>query len=65
MVTVKSDKPIKTKTCICSNCGYELEYTGEDVLSYNKTDYGGDTDTYYYIICPRQSCQKQNNVRNY
>lgn len=56
MVTVKSKKPVKTKTVVCSKCSYELEYTGEDVLSYDKTDYSGDTSTYYYIVCPRETC---------
>lgn len=65
MVTVKSPKPVKTKTVVCENCGYELEYTGEDVRSYNKTDYGGGSDTYYYITCPRPSCGKTTNVRRY
>lgn len=56
MVIVKSKKPVKTKSVICNKCGYELEYTGEDVKSYDKTDYTGDTDTYYYIVCPRETC---------
>lgn len=56
MVTVKSEKPVRTKTVVCSKCSYELEYTGEDIVSYDKTDYGGGSDTYYYIVCPRRSC---------
>lgn len=65
MVTVKSDKPVKTKTVICMKCSYQLEYTGEDVQSYDKTDYGGGTDTYYYIVCPRPTCREKNNVSRY
>jgi hypothetical protein len=65
MVTVVSDKPVKTKKVICPNCGFELEYTGVDVTSYEKTDYSGDTDTYYYIVCPRPPCGKKVNVSRY
>jgi hypothetical protein len=56
MVVVKSKKPVKIKTVICSKCGYELEYTGEDIKFYDKTDYGGGTDRYYHIVCPRETC---------
>ncbi len=65
MITVKSDKPVKTKTCICTKCSYELEYTGEDVQSYYSSDYDGGGDTVYYIICPRQSCREKNYVKRY
>ncbi len=65
MVTVISEKPVKVARVICPNCGYELEYTGVDVNSYQKTDYGGGTDTYYYITCPRPPCGEQVNVSKY
>lgn len=65
VVRVLSDKPVKTKKCICTKCGYELEYTGEDIVSYNKTDYGGGTDTYYYIVCPRVKCSEKIFVPRY
>lgn len=61
-VKVVSDRPIRTKKVICSNCGYELEYTGEDVKSYTKTDYGGGTDEYHHITCPRIICGETTNV---
>ncbi len=63
MVKVISEKPVKTKKVICSKCGYELEYTGEDVTSTNHTDYGGGTDTYYWIKCPRESCKEKVEVK--
>lgn len=34
-------------------CGCLLEITPLDVKSDTYTDYGGGTDTYYYIICPK------------
>ncbi len=53
MVNVISDKPVKTKKCICTKCGYELEFTGEDV-----TTSSSDGDVYQSIYCPRQSCKE-------
>lgn len=44
------------KTVECKNCSAILEYTNDDVQSYLKTDYLGDSDTYYYINCPE--CKK-------
>jgi len=65
MVTVKSDKPVRTKTVVCSKCGYELEYTGEDVSSHTYTDISGTSDTDYYITCPRSSCRERVWVRRW
>jgi hypothetical protein len=30
-----------------------MEYTKSEEKSYTKTDYGGGTDTYYFIVCPK------------
>lgn len=65
MVKVISEKPIKTKTIVCPNCGYDLEYTGEDVRSHTASDYGGGSDTYYHIVCPRNSCNHKIFVKSY
>lgn len=62
MVRVVSEKPVKTKKLICGKCGYELEYTGEDVES---SDYTGGGDYYEYILCPRPRCNHQNRVSSY
>ena len=62
VVKVVSEKPIKTKKLVCSKCGYELEYTGEDIHSFTSRDYTGDSDEYYTITCPRQSCGQKNYV---
>jgi hypothetical protein len=56
-VRVVSEKPVKTRKVVCSKCGYELEYTGEDV----KIGSGfcmGERDTWSYIVCPRESCKE-------
>ena len=33
-------------------CGALLEVNGLDIKSGSYPDYGGDSDTYYYVICP-------------
>lgn len=58
VVKVVSDKPVRTKKVICPKCGYELEYTGEDVREYEHRDYTGGSDTVYQIVCPRTTCNK-------
>jgi hypothetical protein len=65
VVKVVSEKPVKTKRQVCPKCGYELEYTGEDVESFVHHDYGGGSDTVYYIMCPRQTCNEQINISRY
>lgn len=62
-VTVVGDKPEKTKQCVCGNCGYRLEFTGEDVKTRDVTDYGGGSEAWQYIICPRPKCVKAIGVR--
>lgn len=61
MMTVKvvSSKTVKTKKIICYNCGYELEYTGEDIT----TSCDSDGDIFRrFITCPRLTCKVQNKV---
>ena len=36
----------------CKGCGALLEVNGLDIKSGVSHDYGGGSDTYYYIICP-------------
>ncbi len=57
-VRVVSDKPVKTKKITCPNCGYELEFTGEDV---KKRTYScmGESDSELYITCPRSPCNEK------
>lgn len=65
MVRVVSEKPVKTKKLICGKCGYELEYTGEDIKEGSSSDYTGDRDYYKYILCPRPTCNHENRVSSY
>ena len=61
-VKVVSDKPVVTKRRICSNCGYELEYTPNDVVKRTSTDYTGSKDTYLELPCPRKECGHPNTL---
>jgi len=53
---IKIDKK-KAKRVTHSHCGAVVEYFESEVKSFLHTDYGGGTDTIYYIICP--NCNKQ------
>jgi len=53
--------PSVVKQVICRNCGAKLEYVPNDVKSKSVSDYGGGSDTYYWIDCPQ--CSNQVNVR--
>ncbi len=53
---IKIDKK-KAKRRTHSECGAVVEYFENEVQDFQKTDYGGGTDTYYYIVCP--NCQKR------
>lgn len=57
MVTIKSKKPVKTETVVCS-CGSELEYSSKDIEVYDRRDYVSDP-VYYYIICPSETCRER------
>jgi hypothetical protein len=35
-----------------SRCGMILEYYDREVRSQRYTDYGGGSETYYFIVCP-------------
>lgn len=54
MVTVVSTTPHPSvvKEVICKKCGATLHYVPNDVKSVTYKDYGGGTDTDYYIKCP-------------
>lgn len=49
------------KEIVCRNCGVTLEYTPNDVKDYISHDYGGGSDTYYYIPCP--SCNHKVSIK--
>jgi len=48
-------KQKKRKTC--KNCSAIVEYTNQEVQSFVHHDYGGGSDTIYYIVCP--NCGQQ------
>lgn len=54
MVTVVSTVPHASveKETVCSNCGTTLRYVPNDIKSRQVGDYGGGTDTIYFIRCP-------------
>ena len=45
------------KEVVCNNCGVTLQYVPNDVKNYVHNDYGGGSDTIYYIDCP--ACNKK------
>jgi hypothetical protein len=59
MVTVLNPKPHASvlKTCVCRNCGAELQYTPSEVQRGVDSDYAGGRDPYTYIVCPQ--CTKE------
>ena len=57
-VKVVSDGPVKTESQVCSGCGYELEYTPNDVKEDPRKDYTGSTDIALTLQCPRTECSK-------
>jgi hypothetical protein len=55
--------PSVVKRHVCHNCGAVLEYVPKDIKSRNVTDYTGDSDIVYYIVCPQ--CQDRQTVKRY
>lgn len=45
-----------SRECSCHGCGARIRYYRNDVKSACYTDYGGGSDTSYWINCP--SCCK-------
>ncbi len=60
-VRVVSEKPVKFQRVTCSKCGYELEYTGEDIIT------SSDSEGYpkQMIACPRGTCRHYMRVKWY
>lgn len=57
-VKVISEKPVKIYRTICDKCCFGLEYTPIDVKSAIRTDYGGGSTGWRYIVCPREECKR-------
>lgn len=59
-VVGRDEKEVHKKTC--KTCASVLEYTLDEVQSFVHKDYGGGSDTYYYIDCPK--CTEKVYVKN-
>ena len=59
MKVIGFDDSMKKKVT-CRECTAIIEYTRSEVEDYVSHDYGGGSDTVYYIKCP--NCSKQINV---
>lgn len=55
--------PSVVKRHVCQNCGAVLEYVPKDVKQRVEHDYGGGSDTVYYIECPQ--CRTEQYIRRY
>jgi len=63
MVKVVGEDPAQIKRITCRNCAAILEYTQSEVDSKIVRDYGGGTDTYHFITCPK--CHNEVIVKGY
>jgi RNase P subunit RPR2 len=63
MIEVENEEPDPkiVRRLSCKNCGARLRYVPRDVRTTQHTDYGGGTDTYYWIDCPK--CKHANEVK--
>ena len=57
-IKIIDEKPHKSvlKKRVCDYCGVTLEYTPNDVKTATSYDYGGGSDDYEFIKCPK--CKK-------
>ncbi len=55
MVSIVGIDPGSVKRKTCRKCASILEYTESEEKSYISYDYGGGSDRYYYIKCPKCS----------
>lgn len=55
------DKHVHKVTC--KKCSSILEYVLSEVKSFTHYDYGGGSDLYYYIDCPK--CNNKVYVKGY
>jgi hypothetical protein len=58
VVKVVSEKPVKTIEVMCTKCHYQLQFTPIDITRATYTSYG-DTEVWYYIVCPREECRNK------
>lgn len=63
MIKVINDTPHPSvvKQIVCRNCGVTLEYTPNDVMERIDRDYGGGSELFRYIPCPK--CNHKQGMR--
>lgn len=54
-VRIVGEAPEAVRKTTCSNCAAVLEFTDADTRKETHHDYGGGSDTYRVLICPRCS----------
>lgn len=62
-ITIVGESAEARKQAVCGNCGAVLEYTLADTTVETVRDYGGGSDTYRRLNCPR--CGNTITVRFY
>ena len=62
VVDVGPDKSL-VKEVVCKNCSATLEYVPRDIESRTFSDYGGGSDTIYFIKCP--PCGEEVYIKRY
>lgn len=65
MVKIIKVKPAPSvvRRIICRHCGATLEYTPNEIKSYNGTDYSGGPDGEEWVNCP--NCGKHATIRSW
>jgi len=43
---------IPKHTCTCKECGAQLSYTHKDMRLFTHSDYLGDVERYWAVVCP-------------
>lgn len=57
-IKVVSSSPVRTRKIVCSNCGYELEFTNADRVRHKTDGYHDPIEEVgWYIVCPRTQCR--------
>lgn len=59
-IKIIGEDKTKAKRTTCANCAALLEYTIADTETKLIRDYGGGSDTYRFLVCPR--CQAKLSV---
>jgi hypothetical protein len=60
MRIIELNTPGTELIAVHKKCGAKIGYYANEVKSFPHTDYGGGTETVYYIVCPHCGAQIQN-----